>query len=335
VGFFWVLLLTLLSWFVVVLVSLVVLGYGGYDVIRGSLTLGGLVAFYSYTTRLFGPSQQALDTYSTLIRGCVSIRRLRAITEVSPKMGESERKVVLPGGAVPEIEFSNVAFQYREGEPVLTGASFEVRPGERVALVGPTGSGKSTVAKLILQLYDQFEGGIAIGGSDIRSIRLDSLRSFIALVPQDPVIFSGTLRHNLLYSKPDASDSELQAVATIVQLAPTIRRLAKGWEEMVGTRGAALSGGERQRIALARALLRSPAILVIDEATSALDPVTEERLIAALDRHMINKTIILISHRPSVQRQAGRTLWVEGGRVTPTRGAQPMMRDSLNACVYQ
>jgi ABC-type multidrug transport system fused ATPase/permease subunit len=288
-----------------------VLSYGGYQVMTGTLTAGGLVAFYGYTLQLFIPLYGVVDIYAKVQRVAASARRLIEI---------SEAKSILRDGAVrveelSVVELKDVCFSYDSERPVLNAVSLRVNRGERVALAGTSGNGKSTIAKLVARMYDTRAGTVLLDGTDVRDFTLKSLRSAVIFVPQDPVLFDVTLRENLLYGNPQASDDELERVTKLAQLDVLINRLPKGLDESLGPRGNRLSGGERQRVALARALLQHPKVLILDECTSALDELTEKRLLNALDHHLRDVTTIIISHRPYPTSWANRVVHVNYGRV--------------------
>lgn len=293
-----------------------VLSYGGYQVMTGALTPGGLVAFYGYTLQLFIPLYGVVDIYAKVQRVAASARRLMEITEARTILHDGERplRVEVPAA----IELRDVGFSYHTDRPVLDEMSLRVNRGERVALAGTSGNGKSTIAKLIARMYDARAGTVLVDGTDIRDFTLKSLRSAVIFVPQDPVLFDVTLRENLLYGNPHASADEIERVTKLAQLDLLIKRLPKGLEELLGPRGNRLSGGERQRVALARALLQHPKVLILDECTSALDELTEKRLLNALDHHLRDVTTIIISHRPYPTNWANRVVHVnssheEGG----------------------
>jgi ATP-binding cassette subfamily B protein len=234
----------------------------------------------------------------------------------TPRMVKDHSDALILVRSVPcDIEFRNVTFQYCLDRPVLSGVSFRVRAGERIALVGASGSGKSTVAKLITRLYDVCDGAILIDKGDVRSIKLRSLRSCVALMPQDPVLFNTTLRENVLYGNRYATQRDLDEVAEQAQLTNFIRSLNKGWDEPVGPRGSRLSGGERQRVALARTILRRPRILILDEPTSSLDVATEDAFLEMLDQLTRNMTTIIISHRINTMMKSDRIIRIECNRV--------------------
>jgi len=292
-----------------------VLSYGGYLVMTGTLTAGGLVAFYGYTLQLFIPLYAVVDIYSKIQRVGASVRRLMEISDAKLVLRESEDSSPLEFGTSTAIELQQVCFSYRADRPVLESVSLRVNPGERVALAGTSGNGKSTVAKLVARLYDARAGTLLLGGTDIRNITLKSLRSSVIFVPQDPVLFDLTLRENLLYGNSKASSEELGSVVSLVQLDSLIKRLPKGLDESLGPRGNRLSGGERQRVALARALLQHPKVLLLDECTSALDELTEKQLLNALDEHLKDITTIIISHRPYPTHWANRVVHLNYGQI--------------------
>jgi ABC-type multidrug transport system fused ATPase/permease subunit len=237
------------------------------------------------------------------------------ITEADTILRDRPGALALAGNAAGVIELREVSFNYHAERPVLDAVSLRVNPGERVALAGTSGNGKSTIARLVARLYDARAGTVLIEGVDVRDIKLKSLRSSVIFVPQEPVLFDVTLRENLLYGNPDATADELDKVAKLAQLETLINRLPKGLDESLGPRGNRLSGGERQRVALARALLQHPRILILDECTSALDELTEKRLFGGLDDYLRDVTTIVISHRPYPTRWANRIVHLSYGQI--------------------
>jgi len=292
-----------------------VLCYGGYQVITGTMTAGSLVAFYGYTMQLFIPLYGVVDIYSKLQRAGASVRRLMEISEADLKLCDSPEALALESNALGEVELKDVSFSYGADRPLLRKISLRINPGERVGLAGVSGNGKSTIARLVARLYDTRAGAVLVGGLNVKNIKLKSLRSSVILVPQDPVLFDLTLRENLLYGNPSASQDELDKVAKLTQLERVISRLPKGWDEPLGARGNRLSGGERQRVALARALLQHPRILILDECTSALDGLTEKRLFSSLEASLQDVTMIVISHRFYPLQWADRVVFMDYGQI--------------------
>jgi ABC-type multidrug transport system fused ATPase/permease subunit len=272
------------------------LSYGGYQVLTGTLSIGGLVAFYTYFDRLMNPIRTAAELYSRFNRLSTSINRILEILESKPSVADGPNAQTFPSPFLGHIELKRVFFSYAT-VPVLKGLDLVIRPGEKVALVGVSGSGKSSIIKLIARLYDVKQGAIYIDGIDVRKLRLESIRSSISYLMQDAVLFDRTFKENLLLGKPEATEAELEIAIRIADLEKLFERLPNAWDTPLGPRGNALSGGERQRVALARALLQNPSLLLLDESTSALDAPSERKVFDNLARHFPHQTVIFVSHR--------------------------------------
>jgi ATP-binding cassette subfamily B protein len=307
-----------------------ILGYGGYEVTRGALTVGGLVAFYGYVFRLFAPVSIAIDLQSRLQRVGASIRRIEEITDRVQRPEERLNTVLLPRDSKPDLEFRSVWFAYGKDRPVLREMSFRVEAEETVALVGLNGSGKSTIGFLATRLYDPDAGSILVGGKNIHDVDHRSLRAYITLVPQDPVLFDETIRQNLLYGNPGATSRDLNTVAALTQLDRVLLRLPRGLDEPLGPLGNSLSGGERKRLALARTLLQQPKILIVDEITSSLDAPSAAGLLEGLDLFRHTRTLVVVSHRPTTILWADRILVVENGAIADS-GKHPELMDRCGA----
>jgi ATP-binding cassette subfamily B protein/subfamily B ATP-binding cassette protein MsbA len=292
-----------------------ILWFGARHVLEGTLTIGSLLVFFVYLTALHN-QLRALAGVSTAWRTfSASLDRVLELLEAEPEVSERAGARVLPR-VRGLIQFENVVFGYEPGRPVLQDISFAVQPGQTLAIVGPTGVGKSTLVGLLPRFFDPWEGRVRIDGQDVRDVRLQSLRPQIGVVLQEPFLFPISIAENIAYGRPDASSTEIEAAARAANAHAFIERLPRGYQTVIGERGATLSGGERQRLAIARALLRDAPILILDEPTSALDADTEALLLAALERLMAGRTTLLIAHRLSTVRRADRILVLQDGRIT-------------------
>lgn len=290
------------------------LAIGGDMVIHHTLSLGALIAFFLYLNRFFSPIQLLVQQYNTYQQGHASIFKLRTLFDSEPTVKESSEAIDLPP-IEGEIYFNQVAFGYSSSNLVLEEVELLIKPGETVAFVGPTGAGKSTLAKLIARFYDPVRGRVLIDGYDLKEVTLTSLRRQLGVVPQEPFLFAGTIRENIAFALPNSPDDVVWDAVHKVGLDDLISRLPNGLDTVVHERGQSLSSGERQLIALARAFLAKPRVLVLDEATSNLDLRSETMIEAALDVLLEDRTAILIAHRLSTAMRADRIAVVEGGRL--------------------
>ena len=291
-----------------------VLLIGGRMVLSHQLTIGELTAFVLYLTSFFAPIQQLAQLYNTYQQGQAAIAKLADLLAVEPTVRESPTAVDVPPIA-GDIRFEQVSFGYDPAELVLEDVDFAIRPGETVSLVGATGAGKSTVAKLLTRFYDPVKGRVLIDGLDLRDVRLESLRRQLGVVPQEPFLFAGSVRDNLVFAKPDATQEEVEDTVRVVGLDELVARLPDGLDTMIEERGSSLSSGERQLVALGRAFLAQPRVLVLDEATSNLDLQSETKVERALDALLEGRTAVIIAHRLSTAMRADRILVISEGRV--------------------
>jgi ATP-binding cassette subfamily B protein len=294
--------------------QLAVLSYGGWLVLEGQITAGEFVAFFQFLNMLIWPVQGLGEIVAMGQRAVTSAARVWNVLKEEPAIRQRPEAQGLPGGQ-GEVRFDDVTFSYRPGQPVLQDFSLRVPPGTAVALVGPTASGKSTVARLLPRFYDVDSGSIVIDGTDIRELRLRDLRRNVGLVFEDTFLFSDTIRNNIAYGRMDASDEEIERAARLAQAAEFIERTPEGYETTIGEQGFSLSGGQRQRIAIARAVLTQPRVLILDDATSSVDARMEEEIRNALRQVMEDRTTIIISHRLSTISLADQVVLLDEGRV--------------------
>jgi len=289
--------------------------YGGGRILRGALTFGTLVAFLEYTSRFFGPIRDLSGFYAVLQAAMASLERIFALLDERPAIVSPALAAPPPGRARGTIEFEDVRFAYRAGDEVLHGIRLRVEPGERVAIVGATGSGKTTLIKLLVRLYDPTSGAIRLDGSDIRSLPLHFLRTQVGVVQQDHFLFTGSIAGNIAFGRPDLSRERVVEVARLVHADSFVRRLPGGYDDPVRERGNNLSVGQKQLLSFARALALDPAVLVLDEATSSVDTETEMQIQEALRLLLTGRTSIVVAHRLSTIVGADRILVMHHGRI--------------------
>jgi ATP-binding cassette subfamily B protein len=290
------------------------LAIGGNMVIHHQLSIGALVAFFLYLNRFLSPIQLLVQQYNSFQQGQAAVFKLRGLFAIDPSTPEAPAAQELPP-IDGEIVFDHVTFGYDPAKPVVRDIDLRIRAGETVAFVGQTGAGKSTLAKLITRFYDPTEGRVLIDGHDIGEVTLDSLRRQLGVVPQEPFLFAGSLRYNIAFARPDSTDDEVWEAVNAVGLAEVVERMPDGLDTVVHERGQSLSSGERQLIALARAFLAHPRVLVLDEATSNLDLLSETKIEAALDVLLAQRTAVLIAHRLTTAMKANRIVVIDDGRV--------------------
>ena len=286
-------------------------GLGGWLVQRGRVSIGDVTFFLLTLSNLFEPVQHLSQLFNTLQSAGAGLKKVFEVLDTPPDLRERPGAAVLPHRGALAVD--GVTFGYAGGEPVLRDVSLTIAPGERLALVGPTGAGKSTLAKLAARLYDPTSGRITFGGVDLRDATLASLRQRIVVVPQEGFLFNGTILDNVRIARPEASDDEVAAALDAIGVLPRFADLAEGLRTEVNERGARLSAGEKQLVSLARAALVDPAVLVLDEATSSLDPGTERLVELAMERLMAGRTVVVIAHRLSTAERCDRVAVVDGG----------------------
>lgn len=312
----------------------VILWYGGYSVVTGLISAGSLIAFLIYAINLSNPVKRLSQVYGNIQKAMAAGDRVFAILDTEPLVKENPNAKPLPE-VTGQVEFDHVSFSYDGEKNAITDVNLKVDPGQIIAIVGPSGAGKTTIANLLPRFYDVTEGTLRIDGIDVRDVTFQSLREQIGLVPQDTMLFNATVKDNILYGRLDATDDEVFEAAKAANALEFIDKLPDGMQTMVGERGNSLSGGQRQRIAIARAILKNPKILILDEATSALDTESEKLVQEALERLMKGRTAFVIAHRLSTIKNADRIVVLKQGRIEEFGTHEQLLnRDGLYRHLY-
>jgi len=299
--------------------------FGGRLVLNQMLPLEDLVAFFLYLSAFYQPVRMLSGVWENVQQAMAGAERVSELLDEDPEVVERPDAIVLPVRAKGELTLTNVSFHYIEGQPVLQDVNLPIPAGNVVALVGPTGVGKSTLVSLIPRFYDVQTGSITLDGHDIRNLALNSLRRQISIVLQDVFLFHGTARENILFGKPDATEEEMIEAAKVANAHEFIQNFSDGYETIIGERGVKLSGGQKQRLAIARAVLKDAPILILDEATSSVDTQTEMLIQQALERLMVGRTTIIIAHRLSTIRSADKIVVLEGSHITQVGTHEALM----------
>jgi ABC-type multidrug transport system fused ATPase/permease subunit len=307
--------------------NVIMLGGGVYFVMRGQFTLGGLLAYRGYGRYFYGPIDDLVNINDLVQQAAAAGRRIFEVLDAPETIADAPGSRALPAPLRGEVRFEKLTFGYNQAHPVLQDISLHIRPGERVALLGPSGAGKSTLLALVARLYDPDTGRVLIDGHDLRELTLTSLRSQIAQVQQETFLFNTTALENLRFGRPDATREEVEAAARAANAHGFLSALPEGYDTLVGERGVKLSGGQKQRLAVARAFLTNPQLLLLDEPTSAVEPESEALIVEAIERLMQGRTTLVVSHRLSLARTADRVVVIDGGRIAEQGTPDELLSD--------
>ena len=308
--------------------TVLILGFGSYQVSIGAMTVGELVAFFAYAALFYAPINQIHSINHMLQHAIAAGERVFELIDTPSEVAEPESPIPLPERLQGVVQFNDVSFHYVSSLPVLQQIDFEISPGETVALVGATGSGKTTIVSLLMRFYDTQGGSITIDGYDIRKMSLKALRDQIGLVRQEPFLFNGTVRENIAYGDLSASDDQIIAAARAACADDFVRQLPEGYETWIGERGVKLSIGQKQRLAIARAFLKNPPIIIFDEGTSSVDAETEGSIQEGLKNLFAHRTTLIVAHRLSSLRGSQRILVVDQGRIVETGTHESLIRQN-------
>ena len=323
---------TVWSSLAVALALCAVIGYGGVSVLAGGLSVGSLVAFYGFVTQLFEPLSGAAELYARAQKTFASVRQVQSALALCPRVEDAPDSVHLPDDHDSTIEFAAVEFSYARQKDLLHITGLQIVAGEHVAMAGENGAGKSTLGKLMVRLYDPIRGSIRLGGEDLRNIRLESLRRHVCYLPREPVLFDGTLAYNLRLVRSTSTPHNLEEAIQAVGLSSFLATLPDGLRQRIGPAGCQLSGGQRQRLAIARAILQQPRVLILDEATSCLDAPGEAEVLENIQRYLPASTLLVVSHRLSTFFAFRRVLILSAGRIVDDCGPNALLRAQNASC---
>jgi ATP-binding cassette subfamily B protein len=304
-----------------------IMALAGYNIVQGEMSIGDMTAVVMVMTQLYRPLNILGFAYREIKQALTDLEKMFILRDIKPEITDLETAKDIHD-VKGQIKFENVSFHYDEDRQILKNVSFNIPPGQTLAVVGPTGAGKSTLSRILFRFYDISEGSVCIDGLDLRHITQASLRKVIGIVPQDTVLFNDTIGYNIGYANPEATQADIEKAAKDAQIHDFIMNLPKGYESIVGERGLKLSGGEKQRVAIARTLLKNPAILILDEATSALDSATERDIQTALDHATTGRTTLVIAHRLSTIVKADNILVMENGRIAEQGTHDTLLRNN-------